>query len=114
MSLFGSIFGAATAGNKLSAADFMEKYNGNKSQSVVLDVRTPGEFAGGHLSIAKNSDFMGGKFASDMEKMDKSKTYFLYCASGNRSGQAARMMEQAGFENVYNVGGYGAVAHLNL
>ena len=38
--------------------------------------------------------------------LDKDKTYYLYCRSGNRSGQAARIMKSKGFDNVYNVGGF--------
>ena len=88
----------------LSASEFVRKVQ--EEPGVVLDVRTPGEYAGGHLKHAKNLDLMGGQFAAAIAKLDKSKTYYLYCASGGRSGSAAGMMASNGFEHVYNVGGY--------
>ncbi len=77
-----------------------------KEKGVLVDVRTPEEFQAGHLKKARNSDFRGGKFAQEFAGWDKDKTYYLYCASGNRSGQALKLMQEAGFTNVYNIGGY--------
>ncbi|WP_266202297.1 rhodanese-like domain-containing protein [Pontibacter kalidii] len=76
------------------------------SKTVVVDVRTPEEYASGHLDGARLSDFRGGEFAEEMKNWDKDKVYYLYCASGNRSGQAAELMKQAGFKHIYNLGGY--------
>lgn len=47
-----------------------------------------------------------GEFEEKLDSLDKSKTYYLYCASGNRSGKAAEIMKENGFENVHNLGGY--------
>lgn len=89
---------------RLSAAEFREM---NQQQpGVVLDVRTPGEYSTGHLQGATNYDFLGGEFNRNMGNLDKSEVYYLYCASGNRSGTAAQMMVNAGFSKVYNVGGF--------
>ncbi|WP_207430333.1 rhodanese-like domain-containing protein [Sabulibacter ruber] len=77
-----------------------------QEKGVLIDVRTPEEFAQGHLKKARNSDYRGGAFAKELETLDKSKTYYLYCASGNRSGKALQLMKEAGFEHVYNIGGY--------
>ncbi len=77
-----------------------------KSEGVLIDVRTPEEFAAGHLVEAQNSDWRGGEFTEKLEHLDKSKTYYLYCATGNRSGQAMQKMKEAGFKNVFNLGGY--------
>ncbi|MDZ7680804.1 MAG: rhodanese-like domain-containing protein [Fodinibius sp.] len=41
-----------------------------------------------------------------LKSLDKDKTYYLYCRTGNRSGQAAELMVENGFDNVYNIGGY--------
>ncbi len=76
------------------------------SKTVLVDVRTPEEFATGHLEGALNSDFRGGAFATEMQNWDKDKTYYLYCASGNRSGKAAELMKEAGFRNIVNVGAF--------
>jgi phage shock protein E len=73
---------------------------------VLIDVRTPAEYEAGHIEGASNVDFLGGQFATEFEQYDKSKTYYLYCASGNRSGKAAQLMIDAGFVNVFNAGGF--------
>jgi rhodanese-related sulfurtransferase len=72
---------------------------------VVLDVRTPDEFASGHLAGATNVDFYASDFRSRLEALDKTATYVVYCHSGNRSGQATTTMKDLGFEAVYNVDG---------
>ncbi|MCC5927158.1 MAG: rhodanese-like domain-containing protein [Bacteroidetes bacterium] len=82
-----------------------------ENPGVVIDVRTLGEFNDGHLVITdKHLDILNGDFQRAIGDLDKSKTYYLYCRSGNRSGQAAQMMRQSGFENVYNVGGFADLA----
>jgi rhodanese-related sulfurtransferase len=53
-----------------------------------------------HIDIYK-----GQGFIYKLEELDKSKNYYVYCRSGNRSGQACRIMEQLGFENAYNLEG---------
>lgn len=79
---------------------------------TVIDVRTKAEHDEGHLAITDAQyDIMNGDFQSQIPKMDKDKTYYLYCRSGNRSGQAARMMKDQGFEKVYNIGGYDDLVH---
>lgn len=55
---------------------------------VLIDVRTPEEFVNGHVKGAKNLNFMNENFQQEVAKLDKSKRYYLYCASGNRSGKA--------------------------
>ncbi|GAB3539566.1 hypothetical protein GCM10027443_36260 [Pontibacter brevis] len=76
------------------------------SKTMLVDVRTPEEFAAGHLSGAINSDYRGGNFAEEMKNWKKNKVYYLYCATGNRSGKAAELMKEAGFQHIYNIGGY--------
>jgi phage shock protein E len=76
---------------------------------VVLDVRTPEEYAAGHLSGAKNLDFRAPDFKQQVAKLNPQGKYLLYCASGNRSSQAASVMQQQGFQNVVNAGGYTAL-----
>ena len=89
----------------ISPAEFQEMIQ--DEPGVVIDVRTDQEYNSGHLSLAQYQyDFSGGEFAKRMDSLDKNKTYYLYCRTGNRSGQAARLMKENGFENVYNVGGF--------
>lgn len=71
---------------------------------VVVDVRTPGEYAQGHLQNAKNIDFMGAGFAQEFAKLDKKTPVLIYCKSGGRSGRAAKKLEKMGF-TVYNMQG---------
>lgn len=72
--------------------------------TVVLDVRTAEEYAAGHLDGARLLDFTGGQFVAVLPKLDPHAEYLLYCRSGNRSGQATKLMEDAGFTNVTNLG----------
>ena len=73
--------------------------------SLVIDVRTAGEFAGGKLSGAQNIDIASSSFASQIKNLPKGKIYLIYCRSGNRSGQACEIMGKEGFENLKNLAG---------
>ncbi|WP_426491881.1 rhodanese-like domain-containing protein [Hymenobacter sp. 102] len=74
--------------------------------TVLLDVRTPEEFAAGHLAGAENLNFNSPDFASRLASLDPNKVYVLYCRSGNRSNQAGLVMQDKGFKKVLNAGGY--------
>lgn len=74
------------------------------ADTVVLDVRTAGEHAGGHLDGARLLDFNAGEVAEAIPTLDPEAEYLVYCRSGNRAGQAIKLMEQAGFTNVTNLG----------
>ena len=56
--------------------------------AVILDVRTPEEYAAGHLEGAVLLDFNGGQFAAELPNLDPAAEYVVYCRSGNRAGQA--------------------------
>ncbi|MDD7885397.1 rhodanese-like domain-containing protein [Flavivirga sp. 57AJ16] len=76
------------------------------SNAVVLDVRTDAEVADGIIPNAIHIDiYQGQAFISEIEALDKSKNYYVYCRSGNRSGQACAIMDELGFENAYNLEG---------
>jgi phage shock protein E len=75
------------------------------SSVTLVDVRTPGEFMSGHIAGATNIDFESGTFEADIQKLDKSKIYAVYCRSGNRSGQATALMVKDGFKAVFNLNG---------
>lgn len=94
-----------TTMNELTPNEWAELHS-KTPESVILDVRTEEEFESGYIAGAKNLDIRGGSaFVSSVEKLDKSKAYFVYCRSGARSGQACQLMEQMGFERVYNLEG---------
>lgn len=72
----------------------------------IIDVRTRNEYKNGHLKMTDyNFDVTSGEFEQKMTDLDKNETYYLYCRTGARSGQAVNMMKKEGFENVYNIGG---------
>lgn len=77
-----------------------------KEPGVIVDVRTKPEWDGGHYPKAIFANWNSGEFQKLAETWDKEKTYYLYCASGGRSGQATSYLKQKGFKKVYNLGGY--------
>jgi len=78
----------------------------NNINAVVLDVRTKGECAEGIIKNAIMIDFLDAPtFKSEIEKLDKSKNYYVYCRSGNRSGQACQLLDGLGVNNTFNLTG---------
>jgi rhodanese-related sulfurtransferase len=87
----------------LSVSEFSSKVA--EAGVITLDVRTPGEFNEGHIEGAQLIDFQSGNFENEIATLDKSKTYAVYCRSGSRSGQAVKVMSDAGFTDLYNLDG---------
>lgn len=78
----------------------------NDSNVVILDVRTPEEMEEGYIPGAINMDiYLGQEFLNELEQLDKSKNYYVYCRSGNRSRQACTLMHGLGISNAYNLEG---------
>ena len=78
---------------------------------LLLDVRTDREFAMGHIRGATQIDFYRDDFQEELAKLDPNVPVYVYCRSGNRSGQAAKLMKSMRFQTVYNLeGGIGAWA----
>jgi len=73
--------------------------------AVVIDVRTPGEYASGHMPSARNIDIQSASFGSEIAKLDPAGTYFVYCHSGRRSAIATAQLRQKGFMNIYELAG---------
>src|SRR3990170_8831789 len=71
----------------------------------VLDVRTPEEYAEGHIDGATLIDFYEPDFANRIAELDRSAAYVVYCRSGNRSGQAVSLMKEQGFTAVNDLDG---------
>ena len=72
---------------------------------TVVDVRTPAEYAAGHLPGAVNIDIEGGSFEQQVDQLPKDETYFVYCRTGNRSGVATGQMADLGFTDLYDLQG---------
>lgn len=92
--------GEAAATN-LGAVDFQKKTQ--EAGVVIVDVRTPAEFATGHLEGAININAEGASFDSEIAQLDKDASYAVYCQSGRRSGNAVSAMKEAGFTNLFNL-----------
>ena len=90
---------------QLEAKKFQEKWENEKTTSVLIDVRTMEEYNGGHIESAKNIDFNGSNFESEIAKIDKEKTVFVYCLSGGRSSAAVSFLEKKGYKNVIELVG---------
>ena len=87
-----------------------EQLIGRSPGALVVDVRTPGEFTGGHVAGARNVDVTGDGFEAALDTVDRSRPVFLYCRTGNRSGRAKELLDGMGFQNVVNAGGFDALA----
>lgn len=91
----------------LTKEEWKEQIAGDEN-AFILDVRTEEEVEEGYIPGATNLDiYKGQEFVDELEKLDKSKNYYIYCRSGNRSGQAGTLMDKMGFKSTNNlVGGF--------
>ena len=88
----------------VDAITFNTKLNNTKN-AIVLDVRTPEEYASGYIGNAINIDYYKPSFKDEIKKLDKDKTYFVYCLAGGRSKSAYEVMKKEGFVKVYELNG---------
>lgn len=89
----------------LSQEDWVSQLQKDEN-AFILDVRTDDEIEEGIIPQANHIDiYLGQGFIDELQKLDKSKSYYVYCRSGNRSGQACAIMNSIGFENTYNLEG---------
>jgi rhodanese-related sulfurtransferase len=72
---------------------------------VVIDVRTPQEYADAHLAGAINIDYYADDFRTQLATLDRTKPYAIYCRSGNRTAKTLRIMRELGFTYVYDLRG---------
>ena len=97
-----------TAGTRITevtvnqARELIQQRAGD-AEFVILDVRTPEEFAQGHLSGALNVNLMAPDFERRLGALDRGKTYLVYCRTGNRSTKAIQIMGRLGFRSVYHM-----------
>ncbi len=89
----------------LSQEEWTAQLKGDDN-AFILDVRTAEEIADGYIPGATQIDiYMGQEFMDAIKELDTSKNYYVYCRSGNRSGQACAIMNSVGIENAYNLEG---------
>jgi rhodanese-related sulfurtransferase len=74
-----------------------------KADFVILDVRTPGEFAEGHIDGAVNLDVQSSDFQKRVRALNRTRTYLVYCRTGNRSRRATIAMEDLGFRSIFHM-----------
>ena len=102
-------FNSGNAQNKPAAAEHVSPTEAQKligeKEVRVLDVRTPEEFAAGHIAGAVNIDFLARDFEQKIAALDKTPRYVVHCASGNRSGKALPLLQKHGFERLYHLDG---------
>ena len=92
------------AQERLSPKEFRKKFD-NTSDALLLDIRTPEEIAKGYLKGAVFMDFYDSTFKEQVAVIDKEKPVFIYCAIGGRSWDAAKIMQEMGFKNVFDLKG---------
>ena len=102
------VLSACTNGQNTNFGLNVNEFNNKLNQTPnaqLIDVRTPGEYADGHLTNALNFDWNGAAFETQIKNLDKQKPVFVYCLSGGRSGSAAAKMRNEGFAAVYEMNG---------
>lgn len=96
--LTGTAAAETNAVRRVSVDEFEKLWQAKTN--VVLDVRTEKEFAGGHISGAKNLDINSADFDEKLARLDKTKIYLVHCAAGSRSARACEKMKRAGFQSL--------------
>jgi hypothetical protein len=86
----------------LSSEEFQKQAKSDPN-NVIIDLRTTEEINKGYIKGAIQIDFLAKDAEAQIEKLDKNKTYYVYCQSGGRSGDAAEYMEKHGFKKVFNL-----------
>ena len=101
--------GGSTATNSdlelRSVGDIEEIIASPPAGLVILDIRTPEEFAAGHIAGAINIDYYANDFEAQLGELDLQVPYVMYCNSGNRSSNALPVMDSLGFSEVYELDG---------
>lgn len=87
----------------IKQADKLIRDHEFKGDLVILDVRTPGEFAERHIKGAININYWDKGFIDSISVFDRTRIYLVYCTSGVRSGGAMKKMRRLGFEKICNM-----------
>ena len=84
------------------ASDLIAKHK-NNADFIIIDVRTPREFKSGHIEKAILLDYYSKTYTDELKRLDKTKTYLIYCRTGNRTGKTLTLIRNMGFSRVYNM-----------
>jgi rhodanese-related sulfurtransferase len=82
---------------------YVSNYLRPQTPHLLLDVRTPEEFAGGHIPGARNIPLQ--TLAQRLDEIPKNQPVIIYCRSGNRSRTASQQLARAGYTQLYDLGG---------
>lgn len=106
LAFVGFLASCSTGGGlqNFDAKTFSESFEASESKQL-LDVRTAGEYAQGHIEGAVNADINSAEFMQVIQNLDKDKAVFVYCLSGGRSASAAQQLKEQGFKEVINLEG---------
>ncbi len=85
-----------------STLDNVNEINFKNIKNILLDVRTPEEFAEGHVPGALNIDVKNHNFTEEISKLDPKKNYYIYCRSGVRAKLASEKMQEKGYKKAVN------------
>jgi len=103
MGFFSRMFGGGSSAAHITSADYKARFFDGKEAHMLIDVRSPDEFKSGFIPGARN--ILLQDLPQKLNTLPKDKPLILYCRSGSRSASAAGMLKQAGFEDVYDLGG---------
>jgi len=79
--------------------------NKDNPNFILLDVRTPEEFGEGHIGGAINVNYNAETFVEELKRLDRAKTYLVYCRTGRRSSETLKIMKTLNFKDVYRIRG---------
>ena len=91
-----------TALSPREASKLIESHTGD-SDFIILDIRTPGEYQSGHIKGAAMIDYYSKSFVDEIGRLDKEKSYLVYCRSGNRSAHAMGLFTKLQFQKIYHL-----------
>lgn len=103
MAFFTRMFGGAGSSARISCADYKARFMEGKEAHTLVDVRTAPEFSSGYIPGAINVDLQ--QLNDKLSRIPKDKPVVVYCRSGARSASAASVLKQAGYTDVYDLGG---------
>lgn len=87
----------------ISPNGYQDQFVSTSASHLLIDVRTPEEFASGHISGAVNIPVES--LQSRLSEVSNGQPIVVYCRSGNRSATASQILEQAGYTSIYDLGG---------
>jgi rhodanese-related sulfurtransferase len=94
---------ASSATAKMTPAEYQAQFSVAAADHLLLDVRTPEEFASGHIPGAVNISV--DALASRLSELPTNQPIVVYCRSGNRSVTASQILAEAGYTSIYDLGG---------